>query len=164
MIWLAAAAFAACGDDLPDAPASQSVVWLSPLRKTVGANQRVRVVPVRALREFAKKERLDPARALQLLGLRKSHKPPKGPWKVTVFDASSGALCRPIAPDIGQPSLAGAAVCEHGVRPSQSETGCGRTRDRRTGKDGLELFHARWRDLAPRGFCVLPLERFLSEL
>lgn len=167
MIWLVAAltpAQAACGDDLPDAPERQSVVWISKLRKRVGANQRVKVVPVKALRAFAKKERLDAARALQLLGLRKSHKPPKGPYKVTVFEASSGALCRPIGPDIGQGSLAGAAVCEHNVRASQKETGCGRTRDRRTGKDGLELFHARWRDLAPRGFCVLPLDRFLAEL
>lgn len=164
MIWLAVAAFATCGDDLPDAPASQSVVWISPLRKTVGANRRVKVVPVSALRAFAKKERLEPARALQLLGLRRSHKPPKRAWKVTVFEASSGGLCRPIERDLGTGSLAGAAVCEHNVRASQKETGCGRTRDRRSGKPGLELFHARWRDLAPRGFCVLPLDRFLAEL
>lgn len=166
MIWLAtyASAWAACGDDLPTAPAQQSVVWISRLRKRAGAKQYVRVVPVAALKAFARKEKLTTPRMLQLLGLRKSHKAPKSPWKVTVFQASSGALCRPIEPDLGTDELAGLQICEAPSRSSQTETGCGRTRDRASGRDGLELYRARWRDLAPQGFCVLPIDRFAAEL
>ena len=165
MILLAAArAWAACGDDLPVAPAQQSVVWISPLRKRVGANGWVRVVPVSALKQFAKRETLTTPRMLQLLGLRKSRTAPRAPWKVTVFQASSGALCRPIEADLGVDELAGLQICETSTRASQTETGCGRTRDRDSGKDGLELYRARWRDLAPQGFCVLPADRFAAEL
>lgn len=142
-----------------------ALAWISPLRRTVGKNRRVRVVPVSALRKAAKKGKLTPGRVLQIVGERKRARNPRRPWKVTVFQASSGALCRPIE---GQPDTAfvdGLPVCPaRESRSDRHQTACGATLDRARERAGVELFYAAWRDLAPQGFCVLPLERFLAEL
>lgn len=154
-------AMASCGDDLSAAPDQQSVVWISPLRKTVSAGKLVRVVPTSALR--AEKPG-SVGRLLQLVGLRKKATNPRRSWKVTVFEASSGALCRPIADADPSEFVAGLPVCTRKSGGSKRDTGCGTTVDRASGKTGAEVYRARWRDLAPQGFCVLPLERFVEEL
>lgn len=154
-----------CDVDFPAPRDTSAVAWISPMRKTVGAKSRLRVVPVDALREAAKKGPLTPGRALQIVGERKKARNPSRPWKVTVFQASSGALCRPVE---GQPETAfvqGLPVCSRSEsRSSRRQTPCGTTLDRARSRGGVELFYASWRDLAPQGFCVLPLERFLAEL
>ncbi|MEZ4321236.1 MAG: hypothetical protein R3F61_27420 [Myxococcota bacterium] len=158
-------AWAGCGDDLPKPADQQSVVWISPLRKTVSAGRSVRVVPVSALRKAASGSTMSVGRLLQLLGEQKKARNPRRPWKVTVFEASSGALCRPIEGAEPSAFVAGLPVCVAGQsRASRNSTGCGTTVDRASGKDGVVLFRARWRDLAPQGFCVLPAERFVAEL
>lgn len=163
------AAWAACGGDLAAPPDSQAVVWVSPLGRTVGARATLRVVPTRALRAASKDGKLTTGRLLQLLGERKRAKEPRRAWKVTVFQASSGALCRPVDADAVDSGsawagefFAGLPVCPGGA--SGKESGCGTTRDRATDGPGVEVYRARWRDLAPQGFCVLPVDRFLAEL
>lgn len=164
-------ASAACGGDLPPPKDTQAVVWISPLRRTVGSGAQLRVVPTSALRAAARDGALSSGRVLQLLGERRKAKPPRKPWKVTVFQASSGALCRPVDPERAEDAsgsawagdfLAGLPVCPS--PPSRKDSGCGTTLDRARDVGGVEVFRARWRDLAPQGFCVLPLDRFLAEL
>lgn len=158
-------AWAVCGDDLPAPTNPQPVVWISPLRKTVGANAGIRVVPMPALREAARKGPLSVGRLLQIVGERKKATNPRKPWKVTVFEASTGGLCRPIARADETDFVAGLPVCTASwSRSSKRDSGCGTTNDRKDGSRGVEVLRARWRDLAPQGFCVLPAERFVEEL
>lgn len=163
MILLVGLAMGACQADLSPPPDTQSVVWVSRLRKTVGRNGRVTVVPVAALRARAKR-RMTSGRMLQILGLRKKARSPRRPWKVTVFEASSGALCRPVE---GDPAafVDGLPACsKRESRATRRCDGCGRTIDRAGLGQGVEVYRASWRDLAPQGFCVMPLDRFVAEL
>ena len=164
MFWMRLAALA-CEAEHTAPPDTQAVVWFSPVRKAVGARARLRVIPVSALRKASKKGRLTVGRALQIAGEQKRARNPRRAWKATVFQASSGALCRPIE---GQPDSAfvdGLPVCaKRESRATRTQTTCGTTMDRARERPGFELYKAAWRDLAPQGFCVLPLERFLAEL
>lgn len=163
MILLASLAAAACSPEFAAPPDTQSVVWVSRLRKTVGRNGRVHVVPLAALRKVQKRP-LTSGRMLQVLGLRKKARNPRRPWKVTVFEASSGGLCRPVAGDETL-FVDGLPVCrKRESRETRSTTGCGKTVDRAGVSKGVELYVASWRDLAPQGFCVFPLERFVADL
>ncbi|MCA9568409.1 MAG: hypothetical protein KC656_11225 [Myxococcales bacterium] len=164
MIALLAAAWA-CDVQHAAPPDTQAVVWLSPMGKTVGAGTRLRVVPVRALRDAAGKDGLSVGRALQIAGERKKARAPRRPWKATVFQASSGALCRPIEGEPESAFVDGLPVCgKRESRADRQQTTCGTTVDRASERPGVELYRAAWRDLAPQGFCVLPLDRFLAEL
>ena len=53
------------------------------------------------------------------------------------------------------------ACVERLARPSSDADACGHAVDRATDQPGVEVFRARWRDLAREGFCVLPAERFV---
>ncbi len=153
------------GLSTPKPDAIQPVVWVSPLRKTVGNGRSIRVVPMSELRSAAADGRFSVGRMLQVLGIRKKARNPRRAWKVTVFEASTGALCRPIADAEPSEFVDGLPVCQpRHNRASRKDTGCGTTRDRATDRAGLEVFRATWRDLAPQGFCVLPAERFVAEL
>lgn len=165
MITLFLAAWAGCEADL-SAPGDESAVaWISPLRRSVGAGGRVRVVPVAALRKAAKKGKLTPGRVLQIVGERKKARDPRRAWKVTVFQASSGALCRPIEDQPETAFVAGLPVCSKRESKADKRTsGCGTTVDRAGRGQEITLYKASWRDLAPQGFCVFPLQRFLEEL
>jgi hypothetical protein len=164
MIAWIAVSFAGCDPSFAAPPDTQSVVWVSRLGKTVRAGARLRVVPVSALRKAAKKKAMTPGRVLQLMGNRKKARSPKRPWKVTIFEASSGALCRPLEGD-ETVFIDGLPACSRREsKPSREDTGCATTVDRASGKPGLELYRASWRQLAPQGFCVMPLERFVAEM
>jgi hypothetical protein len=84
-------------------------------------------------------------------------------WKVTVFDVRTALLCRPVEYATEVQTVDGVAACpstrQTGVR---HDTGCGTTLDTASGDPGLDLFRIRWRDAAVQGFCVMPLDRFLS--
>ena len=161
--WLSMA-WAACGDGFESPPDVQTVAWISPVRKRVVGRSSLRVIPVAALREAASQGNFTTGRLLQLLGERKKARPPRRAWKVTIFEASSGGLCRPV---VGDPAafVGGVPACPASwSRSNRKDTGCGTTRDRGSSSDGLEMYRARWRDLAPQGFCVLPADRFVAEL
>lgn len=172
-LWLLAIGWAAaerpsCSVDgltAPNADALQPVVWVSPLRKTVSNGRSIRVVPMAELRAAAQDGRFSVGRMLQVLGIRKKARNPRRPWKVTVFEASTGALCRPVADAEASEFVAGLPVCQpRHNRATAKDSGCGTTRDRADDREGLEMLRATWRDLAPQGFCVLPAERFVAEL
>lgn len=142
-----------------------SVAWVSPLGQRVGGGARVTVVPAAALRRWAAAEKADVTRLLQGLGLRRSIRPPTRPWKVTVMEVDVADLCRPLPlPDDGNAApVAGIAACERGDRGlSAREDGCGYSTDLATGRRGLDLYTIRWDAAVRRGFCVLPVDRFLE--
>lgn len=163
---LAALAWASEPCEMPDPPpASLSVAWVSPLSSRTSNAAWLDVVPMRQLAAWVREHpEATTGDLLRHLGLRKSKREPKGRYKVVVFEVSNGALCRPIAGAVEGSTWAGLPVCEGSEAGRGSEwTECGRLRDRTTGEEGPEAYRARWRDLAPRGFCVLPAERFLAE-
>ncbi len=149
------------GDPRPQG-GTTSVAWVSPVSRRVMAHKWLPLVATRDLRALAQEGDTDIARLLQALGLRKSHRPPRRAWKVTIFEVPIDSLCRPLA--VGEPGEVadGLFVCKRGDKgiPGAYE-GLGRTTDLRTQQEGLEIFSLQWRDAAASGFCVLPAERFL---
>jgi hypothetical protein len=140
-----------------------AVAWVSPAGRQVAQRTWLTVVPAASLRAWAGREQATPARLLQHLGLRRRDTPPRRPWKVTILEVDAASLCRPAADlDDGTP-LAGLVVCPRGDRtvPGRYD-GCGYTTDLAGDGRGADVFAIPWRDAASRGFCVLPLERFLK--
>jgi hypothetical protein len=123
----------------------------------------VSVIPTRELRERASAAHASSGRLLQLVGARRAATPPRRSWIAVVFDVSADHLCRPVDADrAGGERFGGVALCESGARGvGLRDDDCGRLIDRATGKTALPVFRIRWRDAAARGFCALPIERFL---
>lgn len=165
MFWLGAALAAssegpACSVDGLVTPAEDvQVVWVSPVRKRVGANRDVTVVEVRQLRDFIAAEKADQTRVLQGLGMvgKRAGWRSRRIYKAVVFEVRAEELCRPIEGVEPGAVIGGARVCER-------SGGCGRSEDRLTGADGLEVFEIPWRDAARTGFCVVPMEVYVEEL
>jgi hypothetical protein len=161
IVALALASLAAPCDvaSLAQAPETLSVAWVSPLgRRARGWIRVTRTSDVVALGT-------DLGRTLQGIGLRKRPASPSRRYKVTVFDVAAGDLCRAIQGVEPGAEVAGVAACvERLSKPNTEVDGCGHVIDRATSEPGIEVFHARWRDLAREGFCVLPAERFVGGL
>ena len=160
-----AAAQDTCGP-LPVPPEAVQVAWISPLRQRAQAGTWLSVVRVADLRSWIRARQPDQERLLQAMGIW--GRGGDGPfrhhrWKVTVFDVRTALLCRPVEYATEVETVDGVAACpsarQKGVR---YDTGCGTTHDGATGEPGFDLFRIRWRDASASGFCVLPLERFLS--
>ncbi|MBN1335120.1 MAG: hypothetical protein JXB39_04110 [Deltaproteobacteria bacterium] len=155
----------ACGP-LAVPPESMQVAWISPVRRRAHARTWLSVVRVADLRTWIRTRQPDQERLLQLLGIwgRRGDGPFRHHrWKITVFDVRTSLLCRPVEYASEVEWVDGVVACpstrQQGVR---HDTGCGTTLDTATGERGLDLFRIRWRDAARSGFCVLPLDRFLS--
>jgi hypothetical protein len=152
-------------DSLPQAV---QVAWVSPVRKRVGLRGYIEVVRVADLRAFVGEQGRDPVRALQAIGAvgRKGHRglfPRARRYKVTFFDIDSPWLCRSLAGQDPGTTVAGLVVCPKGqLRGGRFYTGCGYARDSKTDGRGLDVYRIRWRDAVRRGFCVMPLDRFLE--
>lgn len=161
-------AAAACQDPAPLAGRVQ-VAWVAPLGKRVGAGTSLEVVRVADLRTAAK-EAATPARFLQKLGIvgRRPSKARVGRgWQVVIFDVESDWLCRPVEGAVPGDTMGGVAVCEaseHKGRPGHRKgwTGCGYTLDTGASTRGLDVYRVDWETAAAWGFCLMPLERFLS--
>lgn len=151
--------------ELPAAPAALSVAWVSPVGRTVGRKASVMVVPTRELRGWVGREAHgSTARMLQRLGLRGSPREPKKRWKVVIFDAEPGDLCRPVVGHEEPAVVSGMLTCTpRQSKVAKGQSGCGYTTDRASGEMGLEQFRGTWEDLARNGFCVLPAERFVED-
>ena len=160
------AASSAC-DALPDVPEKVQVAWVSRLRATVGANAPMQVVRSVELQQLAR-DRTEAAPLLQALGLvgaRADVDP--ADWKVSFFDVSRDALCRPMAGVPGDPR-AGVPICDtpeqdrwHGTH-ARSWTGCGYLQDVAKGARTLDVFRLRWSAGVRDGFCLMPLARLLA--
>ena len=154
----------ACDEMLAPVDDSVSVAWVSPVRKTVGNKTWLEVVATRDLRAWLQDEpNAGVGRLLQRLGMRKKSADPRRRYKITIFDARSADLCRPVEGADESAPLSGLLPCSSGVgRATRLYSGCGYTTDHRDDSRGVDVYRARWEDLAVRGFCVVPAERFLS--
>lgn len=152
--------------DMPEPPPERlSVAWISPLRKQTNNDRLLHVVPTRDLAAWVTEHPgATPGDLLRYVGMRKRDKEPKRRFKVVIFETVAGALCRPILElEEGTP-FAGLPACPGGTQPKGRDYPmCGYTVDHNTGREGAEVYQARWRDLAAHGFCVIPIERFLAE-
>jgi len=100
---------------------------------------------------------------LQVLGLRRTDRDPRRRYKVTIFDVVTTGLCRPLAGYEDPAAVEGMVTCPEKLgKETDRYDGCGFTTDLATGATGLELYGARWNDVARNGFCVLPAERFVA--
>lgn len=165
-LWLAlawAGEAPSCGAvTLDPVEAAVSVAWVSPAGRSVAAGRELEVVPTASLRALASQDG-SVARLLQRVGERGSPREPKRRWKVVIFEAEPGDLCRTVAGHDDPVAVGGLVTCRPGPSdPDPGQTGCGTTVDRATGAAGLPQFRGRWRDLARNGFCVLPAERFVE--
>ncbi|MGC6491657.1 MAG: hypothetical protein ACON5B_02355 [Myxococcota bacterium] len=147
-------------------PSTVSVAWISPVAQRVPLSGTLSVVPTRELRAWLEREQADVGRMLQAMGLRKRSITPKRPYKVTITEVPTDALCRPIdheAPDDGSTvSVGGIALCPKGdAGLHQRHDACGRVQDRADGSPGLQVFRVSWKNAANQGFCVLPAKRFV---
>lgn len=153
----------ACAPVEPVDPGALSVVWIAPAARTVLPTRTLTVIPTRAVRAWIHREGADAVRLLRGLGLRRGLKPPRRPWVVAVFEPDAGVLCRPVDDVEPDSSLGGVPVCARGSRGLDlHDDGCGYAVDFTGSRRSLDVFRVRWRDVAARGFCVLPLERFLA--
>ncbi|MCB9664400.1 MAG: hypothetical protein H6732_09815 [Alphaproteobacteria bacterium] len=139
------------------------MVWIAPASRTILPSRWLTVMPTRALRDWIRQEGADQVRLLRGLGLRRGLRPPRRPWIVAVFEPAAGALCRPTDEVEPGTQLAGSRVCDRGARGiGLHDEGCGYAVDFTSHRRSLDVFRIRWRDAAARGFCVLPLARFLA--
>ncbi len=160
MIWAlaVATAVAACGDDLPEVDGVASVVWVSRLRAQTGLKRPIPVTLTADLVALVRQGR-DVGGVLHDLGMRRTERTPRRPYKVVLFDVAATSLCRPMAgPAV---AIAGVSVCtEPPVR--KGEASCGLWLAKDGVRTGPAAFRGAWKDLAADGFCVLPLERWMD--
>jgi len=151
-----------CATPEPLTDGRLSVVWISPLGRKAMPGARLTVVPARALRAWMVEHDADVPRLLAGLGLRKPLRRVRRPWKAVVFEVDAAQLCRPTEGDAPATLIAGAPVCPHAARGvAGQDDACGKAIDLVLSKPSLDVFHVRWRDASTRGFCVLPLDRFV---
>lgn len=165
MVWAAwvVSAFASdpvmdCAAEVRDLePGKTSVMWVSPLRRR--ATGWLTVVDSADLKWWIDQEQAHEGDLLHYLGLRRTDRVPKRPYKVVIFDVDSRDLCLPST----EPNLSLPSACGHRkAGPERGQDACGRVIDPWTGDVGMQTYRAKWRELALRGFCLLPLSRFLE--
>ena len=138
-------------------PGDRSVVWVSPLQRR--ARGWLTVMDAGTLRQWVEQEDPDEGQFLFHLGLRRNERTPHRRYKVVIFDTKGGDLCLPSTqPDPLFPFACG----RRGAGPESGQDACGRIMDPTTGEVGMPTYRGRWRELARRGYCLLPLTRFLD--
>ncbi|NOY26206.1 MAG: hypothetical protein GXP62_10080 [Oligoflexia bacterium] len=155
--------------DVATVPSSLQVAWIAPLGRRVGASATLEVVRVGDLRAAAHGI-TDPVRLLQMVGML-SRRPTKGQqdgaWQVVIFDVDADWLCRPIEDAPPGDLQAGVSVCaEDHSGPTKGHrkgwTGCGYSLDTGASTRGLDVYRVDWETASRRGFCLMPLQRFLE--
>ena len=159
-------------EDLESPEAEFQVAWISPVRKTSRAKAMIEVVPFAKLRTWVHNNKVDAKQLLQYTGQLPANSKKKinpADYKITVFDIRKDSLCRPIKDKPVGEVVGGVSVClEKHAKPinwrsRSGYTGCGYVIDTKTGLRSLDVFRISWIDASTNGFCVLPLQRFLSE-
>jgi hypothetical protein len=158
----------ACGT--PTAvPASTQVAWISRRSRRVPSSKVIEVVRVSDLRAWIRENGADETRLIQGLGMasRKGGLAAKYPYKVTIFDVQAEWLCRPIPDGTDGADSYGVAVCSDNDAKAVKHhkpgyTGCGYSLDTAASNRGLDVFRIRWSEASAWGFCVMPLDRFIS--
>ncbi len=162
------AAAQSCGS-VAAVPETTQVAWISPRGKRAPNRGVIEVVRVQDLRSWVRDNGANEGRLIQGLGMapRRGGLAVKKSYKVTIFDVQSGWLCRPIEGGTPGEDRSGVAICESsdagavgGHRPGYS--GCGYTLDTSSSTRGIDVYRIRWSDASAWGFCVMPLDRFIS--
>jgi hypothetical protein len=147
---------------LPTPPDRLAVAWVS--RRGHRPRGWLDVVPAADLGGWLAAQ--DPpwtGRTLQYLGLRKKGTDPRRRWKVVVMDVERSELCRPVDGVEPGTDVAGVPACAARLgRPGKHTAGCGRTLDRKTSNDALARYAVRRSEGQQRGYCVVPLERYVQ--
>ena len=153
-----------CLADLEAPTPRLSVAWITPVARRARRGTSLEVIPTAELVTWIRDQEPSVGRFLQAAGLRKRGTDPRGLYRVTLFDADSADLCRPIDTDEPMESVAGLPSCAPGLgRMNDRRDGCGHALDRASGKPGFTLVRVEWQDAARQGFCVLPAQRFVEE-
>lgn len=154
---------------IKEVPETLQVAWVSPVGKRVGSRTRMEVVRVSDLRAWIRTQGADKARVLQGLGIapRNAERKAARAWKVTVFDVRSEWMCRPLEGAAVGEDHGGVVSCsENDAKPMRNQkkgySGCGYSLDTGSSTRGLDVYRVPWGAAASYGFCVMPLERFLS--
>ncbi len=132
------------------------MAWVTRAGVRVGWDGVIEVTDAAALRAWAQGADADVGRLLQRLGQRRKPVTPRRPWKVP-----PASLCRPQQGLKAGEDAAGAPACARPRLPGRDD-GCGRAFDRAEAAPEVTLWRVRWSDAAARGFCVLPLDRWLA--
>ena len=155
--------------EVSEVPAATQVAWVSRSRRQVWGGTQLEVVRVTDLREWLRTNQADSGRLVQALGMapRRGGRAARIPYKITIFDIKSEWLCRPIEGATTGDKVQGVTVCEdRDARPATHHkpgfTGCGYTLDTASSQRGLDVLRVRWEDASSWGFCVMPLDRFIS--
>ncbi len=158
----------ACGAVAP-VPTSTQVAWISRRSRMVGASQTIEVVRVTDLREWIRANGADETRLIQGLGMasRKGGLAARHPYKVTIFDVQAEWLCRPIPDADDGADDNGVAICSDADAKATRHhkpgyTGCGYSLDTAASTRGLDVYRVRWSEASAWGFCVMPLDRFIT--
>ena len=159
-------------EDLESPQVVFQVAWISPVRKSSRAKEMIEVVPFAKLRTWVHNNKADAKQILHYLGKLPANSKKKidpADYKITVFDIHRDSLCRPIKDKPVGEVVNEVPICleKHtkriNWRSRHGYTGCGYVIDTSTGLRSLDVFRISWQDASANGFCVLPLQRFLSE-
>lgn len=156
-------------EDVATLPEATQVAWISPAGRRVAGWRTVEVVRVSDLRAWIRDNSADQARLVQGLGMapRRGGRKTRRTYKVTIFDVRADWMCRPVTGATPGSDVGGVAACDgKDAKPIYGHragfTGCGYTLDTAASTRGVDTFRVRWRDASSWGFCVMPLDRFIS--
>lgn len=167
--WLllgAALAQDTCDAKLQAPPEAAAVAWISPVRKRAHGGTWLQLNTTKDLVGWLSTHpEATPGDLLRHVGLRKRTKDPKKKrYKITIFEVSRDQLCRPLDGLDQMTLVEGVFACPGGLgRATGRYEGCGVATDFNTDASGPAVYRGQWRDVARRGFCMLPLERFVAE-
>ena len=150
-------------------PAQVQVAWISPVNQRVRSSTTMEVVRVQDLRAWVREHGAEPTRVLKGVGVLPRNGGPgeDWDWKITIFDVRAEWMCRPMEDGDPGADSGGVAICDEGdsgkIRSNRfGYTGCGYTLDTAASTRGLDVFRVDWETASSQGFCVMPLERFLT--
>ena len=158
-------------EDLNTIPKSLQIAWISPVKDQVWLEENIEVIRLQDLQVWLHKEDANAKELLHQMGMlskRSRREIDPTDYKITIFDVEQEWLCRPITEEPEGSIVQGVTVCEaKESKPSKHYTrygftGCGYSFNTQREDRGFDVYRINWSDAATWGFCVMPLDRFLS--
>jgi len=149
---------------LPTPPERLAVVWVAPWWRRPHGH--VTVIPTSELRAWlAEQSPRWTGRTLQWMGLRRRNTDPRRRYQVRILEVERDELCRPIEGVEAGVLVEGIPACRPRHLQARRKTDrCGHARDRRTDGTGPTQYVVKLRDVKERGWCVVPLRRYVDEV